>query len=192
MNPVTVLGAQQFEFPCKIIFFVELQLNKFWIWAETKTVFFFFLCTIKPKVSDEFQTFWIFSIFTENKNNPRLCVGHSYPGIEHEHANMLNIQNFQILKQINYKFLLFSMPSSRSKPTPISGKVKTWIFQGFEEIMDSQAKKSFFLFCPLKFVFLLLKAKLLAKAFRYPKHIYKHVEHHWKLSLVGVKVDKPK
>ena len=43
--------------------------------------------------SDDFSTFGIFYILTENKNTHRLCVGHRYPGIEHEHVNMLKIQN---------------------------------------------------------------------------------------------------
>ena len=38
--PVTVLGDEQFAFPCKV-FFTELQLKKFWAWAETKTGFCF-------------------------------------------------------------------------------------------------------------------------------------------------------
>ena len=69
------------------------------------------------------------------------------------------------------------------------------------------SKKSVFCFCPPRLVLLLLKAKYqtqivdmpmfkwhphLAKAFTYPKHIYKHVEHHGKLSFLGLKVDKPK
>ena len=36
VTPVTDLGAEQFAFPCKVSF-AELQLKKFWAWAETKT-----------------------------------------------------------------------------------------------------------------------------------------------------------
>ena len=32
---------------------------------------------------------------------------------------------------------------------------------------------------------------LVAKAFSFSKHIYKHVEHHGKLTFLGVNVDKP-
>ena len=65
----------------------------------------------------------------------------------------------------------------------------------------------FFCFCPLKLFFLLLTAKdqttivdwsifkrhpHVAKAFSYPRHIYKHVEHHGKLTFLRLKVDKTK
>ena len=61
VTPITVLGAEQFAFPCKV-FFAKVQLKKFWAWAETKTG----LCwgRITAKASDEFQTLWIFNMFT--------------------------------------------------------------------------------------------------------------------------------
>ena len=80
-------------------------------------------------------------------------------------------------------------------------------FDDFQEKMDSKAKSPVFAFVRSIFFVLLLKAKYqtkvvdrpkfkrhphVAKAFRYPKHIYKHVEHHGKLIFLGVKVDKPK
>ena len=60
--PVPVLGAEQLVFPCNVFFLAELQLKKFWAWAETKTG----LCwgRIKANVSDKFQTLWIFNMFT--------------------------------------------------------------------------------------------------------------------------------
>ena len=51
--PITVLGADQFAFPYKFIL-ADLQLKRFWAWAETKTC----LCwgRIAAKEFDEFQT----------------------------------------------------------------------------------------------------------------------------------------
>ena len=49
VTPVAVLGAEQFAFPCKV-FFVKLQLKKFWAWAETKTG----LC-FEDRVSQEWE-----------------------------------------------------------------------------------------------------------------------------------------
>ena len=70
VTPVTVFGTKQFAFTC-IIFFAELQLKKFWAWAETKTG----LCwgRITAKASDAFQTFWIFNMFTCSNSIPT-CV----------------------------------------------------------------------------------------------------------------------
>ena len=59
--PVTVSGAEQLVFPCNV-FFSELQLKKFWAWAETNTGLFW--GRINAKVSDKFQTLWIFNMFT--------------------------------------------------------------------------------------------------------------------------------
>ena len=70
VTPITFLGAEQFAFPCTL-FFAELQLKKFWAWAETKTG----LCwgRITAKASDTFQTFWIFNMFTCSNSIPS-CV----------------------------------------------------------------------------------------------------------------------
>ena len=77
----------------------------------------------------------------------------------------------------------------------------------FEGKIDFEAKNRIFAFFRLKLAFLLLRAKYqkrivdkptfkqhphVAKAFIYPKHIFKHVEHHDKLIILAVKVDKPK
>ena len=77
---VTVLEAEQFAFPCNI-FFAELQLKKFWAWTETQTG----LCwgRIKAKVSDKFQTLWIFNMFTFTFIfNPMIHVANTKLGIE--------------------------------------------------------------------------------------------------------------
>ena len=59
VTPITVLRAEQFAFPCNVFFFAELQLKKFWAWAETKTG----LCwgSLTAKAFDEFQTNLIFN-----------------------------------------------------------------------------------------------------------------------------------
>ena len=70
--------------------------------------------------------------------------------------------------------------------------------------MGSQAKV-LFLALVHQISFLLLRAEYkknskekfkqhphVAKAFSYPKHIYKHVEHHGKLTFLEVIVNKPK
>ena len=66
VTPITVLGAEKFAFPCTL-FFAELQLKKFWAWAETKTG----LCwgRITAKASDKFQTNWFFKRETENQKH---------------------------------------------------------------------------------------------------------------------------
>ena len=63
-NPVTVLGAEQFVFPCQKLF-PQFQLKKFWAWAETKTGF----CwgRIRGKAFHEFQANWIFNRATTKK-----------------------------------------------------------------------------------------------------------------------------
>ena len=71
-TPVPVLGADQFVFPCNVVF-ARLQLKKFWAWAETKTG----ICwsRIKAKVSDKFQTLWIFNMFTCSNSIPSFVLG---------------------------------------------------------------------------------------------------------------------
>ena len=58
VTPITVLGAEQFAFPCNV-FFAELQLKKFWAWAENKTGLFW--GRITAKALEEFQTNLIFN-----------------------------------------------------------------------------------------------------------------------------------
>ena len=74
VTPITVLGAEQFAFPC-YFFFAELQLKKFWPWAETKIG----LCwgRITAKASYACQTFWIFNMFTCSNSIPScmLAIG---------------------------------------------------------------------------------------------------------------------
>ena len=67
VTPITVFGAEQFAFPCNV-FFAELQLKKFWAWAETKTG----LCwgRITAKASDAFQVCWIFNMFRCSNSIP--------------------------------------------------------------------------------------------------------------------------
>ena len=74
-------------------FFLDKLLLKKFFFQGYKPKLVFLGQNKTKKVFDEFQTFWIFRIFTENKNNPRLCGGHRYLGIEHEHENMLKIKN---------------------------------------------------------------------------------------------------
>ena len=71
VTPITFLGAEQFAFPCTL-FFAELQLKKFWAWAETKTG----LCwgRITAKASDEFQRIWIFDMFTCSNSIPSFVL----------------------------------------------------------------------------------------------------------------------
>ena len=73
VTPITVLGAEQFASPYKLIL-AELQLKRFWAWAETKTG----LCwgRITAKASDEFQTNWIFHRETKKEKHHFYCVGH--------------------------------------------------------------------------------------------------------------------
>ena len=73
-TPITVLGAEQFAFPYKFIL-AELQLKRFWAWAETKTC----LCwgRITAKASDEFQTNWIFNRETKKEKHHIYRVGHT-------------------------------------------------------------------------------------------------------------------
>ena len=75
VNPITVLGAEQFAIPCNIAF-AKLQLNKFWAWAETKKTD---LCwgRITAKASDKFQVLWIFNMFTCSNSIPsfQLAIG---------------------------------------------------------------------------------------------------------------------
>ena len=78
LTPITVLGAEKFAIPCKV-FFAELQVKKFWAWAETKTG----LCWGRKtaKASDDFQTNWIFKREKEKKKNQFCCVGHTLKGM---------------------------------------------------------------------------------------------------------------
>ena len=72
--PITVLGAELFVFPFKFIL-AELQLKRFWAWAETKTG----LCWGRKtaKVSDEFQTNWIFNKERTKQKHQFYHVGHT-------------------------------------------------------------------------------------------------------------------
>ena len=74
VTPITVLGAEQFAFPYKFIL-AELQLKRFWAWAETKTG----LCwgRITAKASDEFQTNWIVNRETKKQKHHFYRVGHT-------------------------------------------------------------------------------------------------------------------
>ena len=73
LQPIIVLGAEQFVFPCNF-FFAKLQLKKFWAWAETKTG----LCwtRITAKAFDDFQTILIFNTETLNKKITFYRVGY--------------------------------------------------------------------------------------------------------------------
>ena len=66
-TPVAVLGAEPLVFPCKV-FFAKPQPKNFWAWAEIKTG----LCwgRIKAKLSEKFQTLWIFNMFTCSNSIP--------------------------------------------------------------------------------------------------------------------------
>ena len=59
-HPYNCLGGN-LHFPAKLLF-SDVQLKKFWAWAEIKTG----LCwgRITAKASDKFQTFGIFNMFT--------------------------------------------------------------------------------------------------------------------------------
>ncbi len=74
VTPITFLGAEQFAFPCTL-FSPELQLKKFWAWAETKTG----LCwgRITAKASDEFQRNWIFNREHTKQKHQFYRVGHT-------------------------------------------------------------------------------------------------------------------
>ena len=63
----------------KFFFFAKLQLKKFWAWAETNTG----LCwgRIKAKVLDEFQTFWIFNMFTRLNSIPSFVLATGVMGL---------------------------------------------------------------------------------------------------------------
>ena len=74
VTPITVLGAEQFAFPYSFIL-AELQLKRFWAWAETKTG----LCwgRITAKASDEFQTNLIFNRETKKEKHHFYRIGHT-------------------------------------------------------------------------------------------------------------------
>ena len=74
ITPITVLGAEQCAFPCKLCF-AKLQLKKFWAWAETKTG----LCwgRITAKASDKVQTNWFFNRETKKQKHHFYRVGYT-------------------------------------------------------------------------------------------------------------------
>ena len=71
---ITVLGAEQFALPCKVVF-AKLQLKKFWAWAATKNG----LCwgRITAKAFDKFQRNWIFYRGNIKQKHQSYCVGHT-------------------------------------------------------------------------------------------------------------------
>ena len=86
-----------------------------------------------------------------------------------------------------------------------SGDVKNLDFHTFSREIMFLAERFCNWLCPLKLFFFLLKAKYLiqivvipnfklhppmAKAFSFQEHIYKHIKHHIKQKIFGIKVGK--
>ena len=79
VTPITALGLSNLNSLQSFFSSAKLQLKKFWAWAETKIG----LCwgRITSKASDEFQTLWIFNMFTCSNSIPSFVLATCIMGL---------------------------------------------------------------------------------------------------------------
>ena len=87
-------GLSNLHYPATIL--AELQLKKLWAWAEAKTG----LCwgRIKEKVSDDFQTFWIFNKFICSNSIPSFMLATGIMGLNMKMWTCWRSKMFETIK----------------------------------------------------------------------------------------------